>query len=304
VRADRPLLGITLMIGFCVTAPTGDAIAKLLGDTIPLLQLVMVRFAAQAALLLPVMWLTSRPLTMTRRAFRLTVVRTLLHVAGLAAMFTALRFLPLADAIAMAFVMPFIMLVLGRTVLGEEVGRHRLIACIAGFAGTLLVVQPSFAVVGLPALLPLVVALIFALFMMVSRQLAKDNDPITLQAVSGMVAMTLLAPVAVLAGGSGIFALETVVPGLREAALLAGIGLLGTLGHLLMTWALRFAPSATLAPIQYLEIPLATAVGWLVFSDLPDGLAAIGIVVTIVAGLYVVMVESALPPPAASDISG
>jgi drug/metabolite transporter (DMT)-like permease len=302
MRADRPLLGIALMIGFCATAPTGDAIAKLLGDTIPLLELVMVRFAAQAALLLPVMWLTSRPLTVSRRTFGLTIVRTLLHIAGLAAMFTALRFLPLADAIAMAFVMPFIMLLLGHSVLGEEVGRHRLIACLAGFAGTLLVVQPSFAVVGLPALLPLLVALIFALFMMVSRQLARENDPVTLQAASGLVAMVILAPLAVLAGDSGIFALETVVPSFREGVLLAAIGLLGTLGHLLMTWALRFAPSATLAPIQYLEIPLATAVGWLVFGDLPDGLAAIGIFVTVVAGLYILMVERTLPQPVTSEI--
>ncbi len=268
MRADRPMLGIALMIGFCVTAPSVmHRQAARRHD--PLLQLVTVRFAAQAIILLPVMFLISRPLTMTRAAFRLTIVRTLLHVAGLAAMFTALRFLPLADAIAMAFVMPFIMLLLGRVVLKEEVGRHRLIGCLAGFAGTLLVVQPSFAVVGLPALLPLLVALIFALFMMVSRQLARENDPITLQAASGMVAMALLAPVAVLTSGSGIFVLETVLPSFREAVLLAGIGLFGTLGHLLMTWALRFAPSATLAPIQYLEIPLATAAGWVVFGDLP-----------------------------------
>lgn len=300
MRADRPLLGIALMIGFCVTAPAGDAIAKLLGGTIPLLQLVMVRFAAQAVLLLPVMWLTSRPLTMTRLTFGLTVIRTLLHIAGLAAMFTALRFLPLADAIAMAFVMPFIMLLLGWMVLGEEVGRHRLIGCLAGFCGTLLVVQPSFAAVGWPALLPLIVALIFALFMMVSRQLARENDPMTLQAVSGIVAVALLAPVAVLAGGSGVFALETVTPDLSEGLLLAAIGVLGTLGHLLMTWALRFAPSATLAPIQYLEIPLATAAGWLVFGDLPNGLAALGIAVTMAAGLYIVLVERTLRQPAVS----
>jgi drug/metabolite transporter (DMT)-like permease len=54
-----------------------------------------------------------------------------------------------------------------------------------------------------------------------------------------------------------------------------------------MTWSLRFAPSATLAPIQYLEIPFATLIGYLVFGDLPNGVAALGIAVTIGAGLYV-----------------
>ena len=114
---------------------------------------------------------------MSRHALYLTVVRSLLHIVGLGAMFTALRFLPLADAVAMAFVMPFIMLLLGWLVLSEEVGRHRFLACTVGFAGTMLVVQPSFAAVGAPALLPLLVAFVFALFMLVSRKLATGERP-------------------------------------------------------------------------------------------------------------------------------
>ena len=75
--------------------------------------------------------------------------------------------------------------------------------------------------------------------------------------------------------------------------LLIAIGVLGTVAHLLMTWSLRYAPSATLAPMQYLEIPVATLIGWVIFSDLPDGLAAVGIVITIAAGLYVILRERA-----------
>ncbi|MEM7321422.1 MAG: DMT family transporter, partial [Pseudomonadota bacterium] len=73
--------------------------------------------------------------------------------------------------------------------------------------------------------------------------------------------------------------------------LLLAIGLLGTGAHLLMTWSLRYAPSATLAPMQYLEIPIATLFGWLIFSDLPNGLASLGICVTISAGLYIILRE-------------
>ncbi len=80
----------------------------------------------------------------------------------------------------------------------------------------------------------------------------------------------------------------------RDGWLLLAIGVLGTLGHLLMTWSLRFAPSATLAPIQYLEIPFATLIGFVIFADLPDGLAAAGIAVTMGAGFYVVMRERAI----------
>ena len=187
--ADRPVLGVLLMLGFCILAPAGDSIAKLLGATVPLLQLLMVRFGLQAVLLLPVIVASGRRLTMSPRVAWLTVARTLLHITGVGAMFLSLRFLPLADAVAIAFVMPFIMLLLGRFVLKEEVGSRRLAACAVGFIGTLLVVQPSFSEVGAPALLPLLVAVDFALFMLVTRQIAKDIDPVSLQALSGAMAV-------------------------------------------------------------------------------------------------------------------
>ncbi|WP_170372224.1 DMT family transporter [Ruegeria arenilitoris] len=290
---DRPVFGIVLMLGFCVLAPLGDALAKLLGETTPLGVLVLVRFAVQAAILIPLVALTGRTWRMRGRVLRLTVLRTLLHIVGIAAMFSALQYLPLADAVAIAFVMPFIMLLLGKYVLGEEVGHRRLIACIVGFAGTLLVIQPSFAEVGAPALLPLIVAVVFALFMLVTRQIAKETDPIALQAVSGLLATAVLAPVLAIGALTGLPDLALTLPQDNAHWLLLAIGVLGTVAHLLMTWALRFAPSATLAPMQYLEIPVATLIGWLIFHDLPNGLAALGIAITIAAGLYVILRERA-----------
>ena len=292
---DRPLLGIGLMLGFCIIAPAGDAVAKLLGESMPIGQLLFVRFAVQAVLLIPLVILTKRAWRMTPRIFRLTALRTGLHIIGIGAMFTALQYLPLADAIAIAFVMPFIMLLLGKTVLGEEVGARRLWACVVGFIGTLMVLQPSFVEVGGPALLPLVVAVVFSLFMLVTRQIAKDTDPIGLQAVSGVMACVVMAPVLLIFAARGdVPALQWAAPDTRETILLGMIGVMGTSAHLLMTWSLRYAPSATLAPMQYLEIPIATIIGYLVFSDLPNGLALWGICVTIGAGLYIVLRERAI----------
>lgn len=291
---DRPLLGIMLMLGFCIIAPIGDAIAKVLGDEIPIAQLLVVRFGVQALVLLPVVWIAGIHWRMRGRVLRLTILRTALHIIGIGAMITALQYLPLADAIAIAFVMPFIMLLLGKYVLGEEVGARRLIACAVGFAGTLMVIQPSFAEVGWPALLPLVVAVNFALFMLTTRQIAKETDPIGLQAVSGVMATVILVPAILLFGNSGIQAMGLVTPSTLDWWLLLSIGLLGTIAHLMMTWSLRFAPSATLAPMQYLEIPFATVVGYLVFSDLPNGLAAIGITITVASGLYIILRERAI----------
>jgi drug/metabolite transporter (DMT)-like permease len=286
--ADRPLVGVLLMLGFCALAPLGDAIAKLLGDRVPLAELIGIRFAVQAAMLVAFAWLTGRSLRMDGRVFRLTALRTALHVVAIGALFLALRYLPLADAIAIAFVMPFIMLLLGRFVLDEAVGPRRLAACAVGFVGTLLVIQPSFASVGAAALLPLLVALTFALFMLVTRQIARDTDPIALQAVSGVMASVVLLPVVALADGRGWAGLDPVAPGRAEWFLLMLLGAIGTVAHLLMTWSLRFAPASTLAPMQYLEIPFATLIGLAVFGDLPNGTAALGIAVTVAAGLYVI----------------
>ena len=291
---DRPLLGILLMLGFCIVAPVGDAVAKVLGQSVPLSQLVLVRFAVQAIILIPIVWVGARLWRMRGRIFWLTLFRTVLHILGIGAMFTALQYLPLADAVAIAFVMPFIMLLLGKYVLGEEVGSRRVVACMVGFIGTLLVVQPSFVEVGWPALLPLFVALNFSVFMLVTRQIAKETDPIGLQAVSGVMAVVIMGPLVFLLQGRDLPGVELITPNATEWTLLLAIGGLGTLAHLLMTWSLRYAPSATLAPMQYLEIPFATIIGFLVFRDLPNGLAAIGICITIGAGLYIVLRERAI----------
>ena len=298
--ADRPLLGILLMLGFCVVIPFSDALAKILGAEFPLLQLVFVRFATQAILFAPIALWAGAALFPSRRILALTLLRALLQIAGLLLMFSALRVLPLADAVAIAFVMPFIMLILGRFFLDEEVGPRRLIACAAGFVGTLMVVQPSFVAVGWSALLPIGVAFAFAFFMVVTRSMAKEIDPMALQGASGLVALPLVVPFAFFPMADAAPLVGWLTPEGWQIWLLVALGVFGSIGHLLMTWSLRFAPSATLAPMQYLEIPVATLVGFILFSDLPNGLAALGIAVTIAAGLYIVLRERALSRAAAS----
>jgi len=282
------------MLGFCVVAPMGDAVAKILGQSIPLGQLLLVRFAVQAIILIPMVWASKLVWRMNGWVLKLAFLRTVLHIFGIGAMFTALQYLPLADAVAIAFVMPFIMLLLGKYILGEDVGARRLIACIVGFIGTLLVVQPNFADVGWPALLPMVVAVNFSFFMLITRQIAKETNPIGLQAVSGVMAVGIMVPALAITARMGIDALTLIAPTGFEWSMLGAIGVLGTLAHLLMTWSLRYAPSATLAPMQYLEIPIATVIGFWVFKDLQNGLATVGIAITIAAGVYIILRERAI----------
>ena len=290
--SDRPLIGLLFVFVFCLLAPLGDALVKVVGVGAPLMMLMLSRFVFQAVSLVPLVLVLRRGFPTGQRVLGLICLRSLFHIAGIGMMFTSLRLLPLADAIAIVFVFPFILLFLGRFLLGETVGRDRIIACVLGFGGCLLVIKPSFAEVGLFALLPIAVAFAFSTFMLITRSIAKECDPISLQATSGTVSTAMLLLVWLLAGNDAPYDLAITLPATERIGwLLFAIGALGTAGHLCMTIALRFAPSATLAPLQYIEIPVATFLGWLFFRELPDGLAALGIMITIGAGVFVVMSE-------------
>jgi drug/metabolite transporter (DMT)-like permease len=290
MQHDRPLLGLGLTLAFCVLAPLADATAKILGPQVDLLTLVFMRFVLQGILLIPLVLSQGRPWPLSRRILRRVFFRTCLHIMGIAMMVSALTVLPLAETTAIAFVMPFIVLALGHIFLGEEVGLRRIFASAVGFLGTLLVVQPAFDMAGWAALLPIGVALNFAVFMLVTRTIAKEIDPLVLQVLSAAMACVMLLPVMILAP-SPLDARFDLSPDLW--GLIIVMGALGTTGHLMMSWALRFAPSATLAPMQYLEIPFAALIGWVIFKDFPNGMALTGIAITIAAGLYVMHREQA-----------
>ncbi|MGV6847654.1 MAG: DMT family transporter, partial [Marinibacterium sp.] len=98
------------MLGFCIVAPVGDAIAKLLGTRVDLGEVLLFRFAIQSLVLIPLVAVTGRAWRMSGRVLWLAALRTGLLILGISTMFTALKFVPLADAVAIAFVMPFIML--------------------------------------------------------------------------------------------------------------------------------------------------------------------------------------------------
>ena len=293
MSGDRPFLGILLMLGFCLIVPLGDSLAKLIGPVSTLATLIVSRFVFQVVILTPLALAMKQRIFLSGRLFWLAYARTLLQIAGLGCMFTALLYLPLADAVAIAFVMPFIMLLLGWFFLNETVGSRRIAACTVGFIGTLMVIQPNFLSVGWPVLYPLAVAFIFAFYMLITRQIAKDTDALALQAQNGSTGCLTLIPILAIAHWLEFrpFTFEWPDVDLYVPFIIMGVG--GTVAHLLMTLSLRFAPSATLAPMQYLEIPIATLYGYLMFNELPNGLAAAGIVVTIAAGLFIIYREQA-----------
>lgn len=282
---DRPLVGVLLTIGFCIIIPFSDALAKILMDTVPLISLLLARFLGQILMSAPAM--LKHGVRMGARVYWLILMRTSVQLVSLGLIYVAFRYLPLADAIAISFVSPFLLMLMGKFFLGEQVGIRRISACAVGFVGTLMVIQPSFAEVGTPAFLPLLSAITFSLYTLLTRQVARQANPVIVQGISGLFGFVALLLAALLGGGlSADFSI--VVPSHLEAWLLVAIAIVGSVGHMMMTWALRMAPASTLAPIQYVEIPFATFIGWLVFKDFPDGLAAAGILLIVSAGLYVI----------------
>ncbi len=317
MTADRPLLGILLMLAFCILVPVSDGLSKLATEYLPVLQIIALRFLIGAILLAPLVWATGRSLRLPSRLLGLVALRSALHVAAFAALLAALAVMPLAETMAIVFVQPFLMLLVAWAFMGETAGPRRLAACAAGFAGTLLVIQPSFAEAGWVVLLPLLTAVFFTGFMLITRRIAKACDPLSLQVTGGLIALPMLAPFLAAGPVLGIPALTPVIPDAGIWGLILAIGVLGTLAHLIMTLSLRFAPASTLAPIQYMELPVTVAVGWVIFRDFPDALALSGIAVICAAGLYILHRERRLglspgpappaphpvPPPAASPAS-
>lgn len=300
-HAGRTSLGILLMVGFALIAPMMDACAKLIGDAVAVGQIAATRFLAQAVLLFPLAmafgWM-HRP---GAPEAGLHLVRAALILVATGFFFAALGAMPIADAIAIFFVEPFILTLLGGLLLGEPIGPRRYIACAIGFAGALLIIQPSFRSVGPIALFPVVTALCFALYMILTRRMATRMHPITLQAYTGLAALVLAVPVLWAFDGSGVAPLDPSWPEMRELWLLAGVGLIATLSHVCISFALALAPASLLAPIQYLEIVSATVLGYVIFADLPGAPAFAGIALIVASGLYVFLRERHLerrPTPA------
>jgi drug/metabolite transporter (DMT)-like permease len=286
--ADRILLGVALMLGFVATAPLIDVFSKLAAATIPVGQVTAARFLVQGAVMLPVAVALGHGLGMPWGLWRPLLLRALMLTLSTYAFVSAVDVMPLADALAIVFVMPFVLLLLGRFVMGDHVGPRRIAACAVGFCGCLLVIQPSLAAFGLVALWPLGTAGSFAVYMLVTRGLSTRMHPVPMQLHTSWLAFLICLPVLVWAEGTGHRELDPVWPEGVFWAWLAGVGVASAVAHMLMTVALRFAPSATLAPLNYLEIVVSVVLGFLVFGDWPNALTWTGIAVIVGSGLYVI----------------
>lgn len=202
--------------------------------------------------------------------------------------FTTLQYLPQAEATAINFLAPLIMLALAPWVLKEPARVSRWVAAVVGFLGVLIIIRPSSGLHPVGVLFGLLTACLFASQFIVTRRVAVD-DPFTTLIWSGAIGtlcLSVLMPVVLPAALPILKALSA-----WQWLVLISTGFWGGLGHLLQIQAYRMAPASMLAPFVYLQIISAAALGWLVWGAFPDGLTWLGIAIVCASGVTIGWIE-------------
>lgn len=222
---------------------------------------------------------------------RLLLARALALAVTATCFMTALVTMPLAEATAIYFTAPLVMVALSPALLGERVGRHQWAAVLIGFAGMLLIVRPGSRLPLAGTALMVVAALAYAMFQLLTRKLSGRVPPHTQFAYMAALCL-VLTPLPALAGPPAAF------PGWAALALLVAGGLVSGLAQLLLLAAFRRAPLATLAPMNYLQLLLALLISTFWFQRPPDGPALAGIALIAAAGLALARAPRPGPRPA------
>lgn len=293
LTAENPLKGMALMAGCMLVLPIMDAIAKYMAtfETMSPGQVTFYRFFFQLVALLPLLLITTRGMIVAKRPW-MNLLRGAIHGAASLMFFTAVKYMPLADVFAIYFVEPFMLTLMSAIFLGERVGWRRWTAIAVGFAGAMIVIQPSYAIFGWTALLPVVCAFLYTLYLFMNRALGDGDSPLVMQTMAGLGGTLFCA--ATLAIGSGL-AMPNFEIGLPGSTL--GLVLLVILGgisgyiHLVVVQAFRLASLSLLAPFQYFEIISATVLGYALFGDFPTASKWLGIAIIVASGLFIIWRE-------------
>ncbi len=271
------MLGILVMIiGMIILAST-DAISKYLTISFAVVQILWIRYMAFAAIgsfvVIKKYGLsgirTNRPIAQIARALILTGTNFM-------AVFT-LSIMPMADAHAILAISPLMVTVVSAPILGEVICRQRWIAVAFGFIGVLIILRPGAGIFDPVALIPLVVALSFSTYTVLTKIISRDDPNETTLFYTGIVGLSSLTPI-------GPFFWSTPTP--IEWFWLAVAAVLGSIAHVFIITALHLAPASILQPFNYTMLVWATVLGFFVFGNLPDFWTVTGALVIVVSGLF------------------
>lgn len=273
------LAGVGFMLGAMAVLPFLDVVAKTLGNqAVPVLQIVWARMAMGTVMTVPLAWHAAGPRGLVPERIGLHGLRAMLLILATFCFFFALRFLPIADALAVFFVQPLLVTALSPLVLKERVGPRRWAAVGIGFLGTMIIIRPGLQAFNPGTVLALGAGTCLALYFLLTRRIA-GRDP----AMVTTFRTSLLGTVLV----SAVVWLVWVPPTPLQWALFLALGFISTLGHGLIVMAYDRAEASLLAPLAYTEMVMAVAVGWWFFGDFPDLWTFVGVAVLISCAIYI-----------------
>lgn len=253
-----------------------DTMAKFLTDSLHPFQIVWTRQLGLAAgALILIVWSAGRVIRTTHP--RLQILRGTVAALSASLFIFGVAKVPLADAVAVSFVAPFMVTVLGALILREAVGIRRWTAVTLGFIGALIVIRPGLGVVHPAAGFVVLAAFFFAIRQIVSRALSDSDRTATTIVYTALVSVALLTvPVAFV----------WVTPEAGHIPILIAMALLAAAAEICVIKALELAMAVVVAPVQYTLILWGTFYGWMVFDQLPDGWTWAGTAIIVATGLY------------------
>jgi drug/metabolite transporter (DMT)-like permease len=283
---DSVLRGGSVMALAMLAFITNDTLVKFIGKGVPLGEILLVRGVFAALVIGLIAWFNGGFRHLRRALTPAVAVRTLADVATTFLFLNALLHMPIANVTAIVQAVPFTIVVLSALFLGERVGVRRISAVIAGFLGVLLVVKPASSDFNAYALYALAAMFSVALRDIVTRRIPSDV-PAVLVAFSNASAIAAFG--AFYAAFEGLEPLEPF-----EAGVLMACALLLAAAYTFMVLAVRLADVSLTAPFRYTIILWSLLAGFLVFGDVPDPLAFLGIALIAGSGLYTLVRERQL----------
>ena len=278
-RTSRPLRGVLLMCTAGALFPIMNGIVKLLAATYEPQQIVWFRIVSHLVLV-AVVFMPRMGLGLLRtRRIGTQFVSSVMMLLSTLFFFSAVKSIPVAEAISVTFVAPLAVVLLAWPLLGERITWYRMAAVIVGFAGVLIVIRPGSAVFQWASLLLLCSAMCYAIYQILIRRLAGIDAPATsifYSVLLGAIIMSMWLPL--------VWKMPT---SWTDWALLCSLGVFGALGHYCVAKAMTYASANFVAPFNYTQMIGSVIVGYFMFAEVPDFYTWLGTAVVVGAGLMV-----------------
>jgi drug/metabolite transporter (DMT)-like permease len=274
--ASSPLRGILFLIASTVVFSVADVITKQLASTLPPPEVAWMRYVTFALVIIPVVLVKGGPALLRSQRPSLQILRGFGMVGSSLLFIESLPYLPVADATAIFFISPILIMALSVLVLGEAVGWRRWTAAAVGLVGVVIVVRPGTGAFQSAALLPMIGASSWAVGAVVTRKIVGDHALTTL-AYSALVGSIVL---------SALMPFNWVTPNAAQIGLGLCMGVLFAIGHWFIVLAYRHGNASLIAPFSYVQLIWAGTLGYLVFGTLPDSWTITGAGIIALSGLY------------------